>query len=119
MWCHSVQDVAVLGGGTLGPDLTQVNMRRNDADLTGVLKSPVLPTMSKVYLKAPLKDEEVVQLFAYLQDVKGRTPHPTQNSSRFFVLGAFGSLMLLSLMNFTWRGRLRGVRKLLLRERQP
>lgn len=117
--CHSVAGVGVLGGGTLGPDLTQVNQKFNDVELTGILRAPVFPTMSKIFAKHAITDDEVVQLFGFLRSVKTRTPIPNRDAARNLVAGAIGSLLLLNLMNFTWRGRLRGVRKLLLRERDP
>jgi len=111
--CHSVDQVACFGGGSLGPDLTNVNMKYSDVELASILKSPAFPTMTKLFESRQLTDEEVVQVFAYLQSVRDRTPDNRRDGFQFLGVAAAGTLALLGLMSFTWRGRLRGVRRFL------
>ncbi len=110
--CHSVQGVTPLGGGTLGLDLTQANARYTNIELASILKAPAFPTMSRLFANNPLTDEEVVQVFAYLQSTKTRTPDPGRSAFAFVLIGMAGTVACLGLMNFRWRARLRtGVRK--------
>lgn len=115
--CHSVNGVARLGGGTLGPDLTAVNTRYKDPELIGILQNPNFPTMKSMFGTRPLADEEIVQLFAYFQNAKLQQPAAQVNPAVarmdpwFLVVGFF--LVLLSLWGFSliWKNRLRGVRE--------
>lgn len=108
--CHSVQGVGALGGGSLGPDLTLANKRYTDVELASILKAPAFPTMSKVMLNHDLTDTEIVQLFAYLQAAKNRTPDPARTAALTIALCILGVLAALGLMGYLWRARLRGVR---------
>ena len=109
--CHSVAGLGGLEGGTLGPDLTQANVRYTDIELASILKAPAFPTMSQLLANRELTDEEVVQLFAYLQSAKARLPNPARTSIQILVGSVAGMLVLLGWMHLAWRGRLRGVRR--------
>lgn len=113
--CHSVEGVGPLGGGTLGPDLTQANLRYTEVELASILKAPAFPTMSKLFANHELTDEEVVQLFAYLQAAKVYTPNVARSAGHTLVGGVVALVILLGLIHFAWRDRLRGVRKPLVR----
>ncbi len=115
--CHSIKGVGMLGGGTLGPDLTGANIKYRDPELISILQNPNFPMMSTVFATHRLNDEEIVQLFALFQDAKLRNPVPppqtgiTTLDPRFFVIGVASMLLALALLNFAWRKRLRGVRE--------
>lgn len=115
--CHSIKGVGMFGGGTLGPDLTGVNIKYRDPELISILQNPNFPTMSTVFATHRLNDEEIVQLFALFQDAKLKHPVPppqtgiTTLDPRFFVIGVASMLLALALLNFAWRKRLRGVRE--------
>lgn len=110
--CHSVQGVTALGGGTLGLDLTQANMRYTDIELASILKNPAFPTMSRLFTNQPLTDEEVVQVFAYLQASRSRTPDVGRYGFVFVLLGIAGTVCIVVVMNHVWRRRLgQGVRR--------
>jgi len=115
--CHSIKGVGMFGGGTLGPDLTGVNIKYRDPELISILQNPNFPTMSTVFATHRLNDEEIVQLFALFQDAKLRNPVPppqagiTTLDPRFFVIGVASMLVALALLNLAWRNRLRGVRE--------
>lgn len=115
--CHSVQGGAPLGGGTMGPDLTQANLRYTDIELASILKAPAFPTMSRMFANNGLTDEEVVQVFAYLQAVRQRNPDPGRYGLGFVLLGMAGTAVTVGLMNHIWRRRLRGgVRRAFVRQ---
>lgn len=119
--CHSIKGVGVFGGGTLGPDLTGVNIRYRDPELISILQNPNFPTMQTVFGTHSLNNEEIVQLFALFQSAK--LANPSQPNSvavtaidpKFFVIGVASMLLLLALLHAAWRNRLRGVREELVR----
>jgi mono/diheme cytochrome c family protein len=120
--CHSIKGVGAFGGGTLGPDLTGVNLKYRDPELIAILQNPNFPTMSTVFGAHALTDEEIVQLFALFQNAKLTNPMPATQAGvatldpKFFVIGVVAMLLLLTLLNLAWRNRLRGVREPLVRK---
>jgi len=119
--CHSIKGVGMFGGGTLGPDLTGVNIKYRDPELISILQNPNFPTMSTVFGTHLLNDEEIVQLFALFQSAKLANPMPPNQAGittldpRFFIIGVASMLLVLALLNLAWRKRLRGVREELVR----
>lgn len=121
--CHSVNGVGALGGGTLGPDLTAANIKYRDPELITILQNPNFPTMNTIFKDQKLTDEEVVEMFAYLQNLKQMNPEarvvPTQAAAtiepRFLILGFGITTFALIGMNLFWRKRSHGVRKQLVR----
>lgn len=102
--CHTVSGVGYLGGGTLGPDLTNTTVKYAEVELVSILKNPAFPTMAKVFTNHSLSDEEVVKLFAYLQSLRSRTPEVSRYAHRYLIGGVVGMLLLLTLMSF-WKNR--------------
>jgi len=119
--CHSIKGVGVLGGGTLGPDLTAANIKYRDPELISILQNPNFPTMTTVFATHGLTNEEIVKLFALFQDSKLRNPVPPaqagviQLDPQFFVIGVAAMLLVLTLLHMAWRKRSRGVREELVR----
>jgi mono/diheme cytochrome c family protein len=120
--CHSIRGVGVFGGGTLGPDLTGANLKYRDPELIAILQNPNFPTMSTVFGGHALTPEEIVKLFALFQNAKINNPMPAAQAGvttldpKFFVIGVASMLLILTLLNFAWRSRLRGVREQLVRK---
>lgn len=119
--CHSIKGVGMFGGGTLGPDLTGVNLKYRDPELIAILQNPAFPTMTTQFSTHALSNEEIVQLFALFQNAKQLNPMPATQAGvttldpKFFVIGAAAMLLTLALMNLAWRKRSRGVREELVR----
>lgn len=119
--CHNVSGIGGFGGGTLGPDLTAVNTRYKDPELISILQNPNFPTMKSVFGAKPLTDEEIVRLFAYLQNAKliypaAQTQAPVAPLNLWFPAIAFVALVLsVVALNRIWKNRLRGVREALVR----
>ena len=112
--CHSTADVGTLGGGTLGPDLTNVHERYGEAGLTQTLQNLPFPTMQGVFGERPLTDNEVADLFAYFARANQATAQALNYI--FVVIGLVGFLVLLLISQLLWRKRLKEVRKPLLGE---
>ena len=65
--CHSIDRA----GGTVGPDLTQVTVRRTDERLVNWLKDPSALLKDTDMPKAPWKDEqEIFDLLAYFKTLR-------------------------------------------------
>lgn len=120
--CHGFEGAGLLGGGTLGPDLTGVAVKYRDPELISILQNPNFPTMASVFGQRKLSDEEIVQLFALFQDAKLRDPaaaaaavQPAGAAPRvdpaFLFVGVLLLVLSLATMNLIWRNRLRGVRE--------
>jgi cytochrome c2 len=121
--CHSVHNTGspvfgTLGGGTLGPDLTAVNLKYRDPELILILQNPNFPTMTEMFRDHKLNDEEIVQLFAFLQNSKQINPNAKVVATtaagtvdpKFLVLGLVITILSLVGLNFIWRKRHQGVR---------
>jgi mono/diheme cytochrome c family protein len=112
--CHSTADVGLLGGGTLGPDLTNVQERYGEAGLPQTLQNLPFPTMRGVFGERPLTDNEVADLYAYFAQANQSTAQALNYIFVLLGLAGFGILMLTS--QLIWRKRLKEVRKPLLGE---
>lgn len=125
--CHAIDAAGVLGGGTLGPDLTTLNVRFRDPEVIGLLQNPNFPTMRPLFAAGKLTDEEIVKLFALFQREGARVSHaPVATaggglgvSSRFLIAGAVGMLLGIAAIDRIWRRRLAGVREHLVRRKKP
>jgi cytochrome c2 len=111
--CHQVSRVGWLGGGALGPDLTDVYGRLGGRQgLTAWLSAPPTPSMSTLYRDHPLSEEEVRALTAFFAD---RAEKPSESSeagrTQFVWFGLAGTAALLFLFERIWRNRFRGVRR--------
>ena len=119
MGCHSIGANGLLGGGAMGPDLTAVTTRRTPTEITGILSNtgPVLsPVMQPIFTEHPLTNGEQADLVAFMQASVGQ-PQPNKE---ILVIGISiaGFLAAVAVLGFLYRGRLRGVRKSLLRNAQ-
>jgi mono/diheme cytochrome c family protein len=114
--CHNVSQVGALGGGTLGPDLTNVYGRYGEAGLAATLEDLPFPTMQGVFTDKPLTDDEVADLYAYfVQTDQAAAPSV---SFDFVWIGLAGFIILGLLGHLLWRKRLTGVRNTLVRAQQ-
>jgi mono/diheme cytochrome c family protein len=109
MGCHTVSGVGALGGGTLGPDLTNLYTRYGDAGLAASLQNLPFPTMQGVYTDRPLSAEEVGHFFVFFKDTDSSRVKFVNSTFVFLGLGGFVGLTILS--QVIWRKRLVGVRK--------
>jgi len=114
MGCHNVGENGILGGGALGPDLTNISSERNDIELASVLsnnrwlKSPV---MEPIYTQHPLTEGEQADLIAFMKSSNGE-PEPDKE---LLVLGVSILLTIGAavVLGFVYRNRLRSVRRAL------
>lgn len=118
--CHTVEGIGGLGGGRLGPDLTRVYERlQGRKNLASWLLAPATEVMQPVYAKASLTNEEILPLVAFLED-EARTGREDTATAQviFLLLGLAGAALGFVMADSVWRGRLRGVRRPLVRGAQ-
>jgi mono/diheme cytochrome c family protein len=112
MACHSAAGIGALGGGQLGPDLTDVVTRLNGAPaVNAFLTGMPTPTMKAVWSQHPPTPEERASVVSFLGQA-GVTQRPAQAIWQLAALAGLGLLILLAVGAFNWRNRLRfGVRR--------
>ena len=114
MACHNIADVGGLGGGTLGPDLTEVYKKYGEGDLLSALKAFPFPTMKPIYENRPLTTEEQAHLKSLFQETAGF--HPGTPAWKLSLIAAGGFLVLIVLVHIIWKARLVAVRRPLVKE---
>lgn len=112
--CHTISGLPG-GGNTLGPDLTSVYPDYGGEEgIVPVLADLPFPSMKPVYGTRPLTPGEQAHLAAFLRvSAEGE---PGRDGGRFLFLGLGGFAALAGIAHITWRRRLAGVRRPLLRK---
>lgn len=109
--CHSVAGVGPLGGGQLGPDLTDaLELYGGAQGLTAVLESLPFPTMAPVYSRKRLTAEERADLVAFLAAAPAQE-RPAAAMGILVALSVGVALALVLVALVVWRRRLTGVRR--------
>lgn len=106
--CHDAR-LPGPGGGRLGPGLANAHLRLGGrTGLTAWLAAPPTPLMRVLYRAAPLTDDEVRSLVAFLEQ-----PDDDPSTSAVALLAALGlggCLLVIAVAALVWRGRFRSVR---------
>lgn len=107
--CHNINNDALINGGKLAKDLTNVYSRMGDAGLTGILGAPPFPAMATSYGNNSLDSTEIVQLVAFLKnaDAVSQQQNISSGASIFILGGGGGLIVLLLLISFHWNRRLK------------
>lgn len=105
--CHSAGDAGPLGGGTLGPDLTNVYTSYSDKGLSKVITSINFPTMVKLYKKHKLSEDEVFQIKSYLWSVDREEKIDHGYRKKFFFIGFIGFILLLGFFDLIFKKRIK------------
>ena len=109
--CHAFPR-GMIGGGTLGPDLTHEFTRLGGARAaTAWLGSPPTPTMKSVYTKHALTPDEAHALAAYLQSLSEQEGGAARSGKILLLIGLGGCLIALVAMDTIWRRRFHAVRR--------
>jgi mono/diheme cytochrome c family protein len=113
--CHSMPDMPVLGGGRLGPDLTNVYERlKGRKALSAWLMAPGTETMQPIFKNHPLTSDEINALAAYFEVAASESPvEPSVNRVAFLLMGLLGAAGLVFAFDAVWARRFRGVRRTL------
>lgn len=119
MGCHSVGENGLLGGGAMGPDLTNVTSKRDQVDIASILSNngwTISAVMEPIYTEHPLTVSEQADLIAFLNTSVGEP----ETDKEFIVIGISlaGFVAAVVVLGFVYRNRLRGVRKVLVKKAQ-
>lgn len=112
--CHSIAGISSLGGGTLGPDLTETFEDYGGEELISVLSSVPFPAMNPVYDDHPISPREQEHLVAFMKGAVDKRMSSFAGQMSMLIGGIF--LAILALTWLLWRNRLRDVRKTLVEE---
>lgn len=119
MGCHSVGDNGLLGGGSMGPNLTDISERLTLDEMAFLLAnsgSEISPVMQPIYTAHPLTVREQADLIAFMISSEGQS----ETDKEMIVVGISlaGTVGAAMALGFLYRGRLRGVRRPLVNEAQ-
>ena len=111
MACHSVSGIGALGGGQLGPDLTEVVKRYGGASaVDAFVAGTPTPTMKAVWGQRPLTPQDRANVVSFLAQAEV-SQRPAQAIWQLAGLAALGVVIFLTIAAFRWNYRLRfGVR---------
>lgn len=111
--CHSMHDLAALGGGRLGPDLTRVYERLKGRKALGAwLMAPATETMQPVFKNHPLEAEEIHALTAYFEGAADQTEADASvNRIAFLLMGLATAAATIFVFDSIWKGRFHAVRR--------
>jgi mono/diheme cytochrome c family protein len=110
--CHSIAGIGALGGGTLGPDLTQSFTKYGGDDgMAAILANIPFPTMKAVFGDdLVLTPEEQADMRAFLEQASV-AERPAETVWQLALLAAGGTVILLVVAHLVWRRRLGKVRR--------
>ncbi len=110
--CHSMYDIAALGGGRLGPDLTLVYERLQGRNsLAAWLMAPATETMQPIFKDHPLTGDEIHSLTAYFAaSAQHRESDASVSRITFLLLGLAIAAAIIFAFDAIWKGRFSGVR---------
>ncbi len=111
--CHGTHDIAALGGGRLGPDLTNVYERlKGRKALSAWLVAPGTETMQPIFKGHPISADEIHALVAYFEASAGDSPaQPTSSRIAMLLIGLLGAAAAVFGFDALWKRRFQGVRQ--------
>jgi mono/diheme cytochrome c family protein len=108
--CHDVRSEAVIPGGLLAAELTDVISRVSAPGVWAILRNPPFPVMQKAYQDRPLTDDEIAALVGFLEraDAEQDLYQPRAYGLALLGAGIVGTTVLLGLYTMLWRRRRKG-----------
>lgn len=105
--CHTVKDDRIFSSGTLAKNLTNTYDILGSAGVSAIIKNPPFPAMGEAYKNAPLTDNEVLSLTAYLRSVDENSiyQHPVDFGFTFIILGVMVFVLLQIIINVLYYNR--------------
>lgn len=111
--CHGIHDLTPLGGGQLGPDLTNVYERlKGRMAMSAWLFAPGTETMQPAFKNHPLSSDEIHALVAYFESTAAESPvNASVNRVAFLLIGLGGATLWVFLFDVIWKRRFHAVRR--------
>lgn len=109
--CHSATGIKTPGGGNLGPDLTKVAERFGGGEkLMAWMGASASETMSPIYQKHPIAEDELHALAAFLVAESKHEVQASGGQITFLGLGIAGAVVVAILLAVIWGNRFQAVR---------
>ena len=117
MGCHSVGNNGLLGGGVMGPNLTNVTETLSQNEIVSFLANSgpkISPVMQPIFSEQPLTESEQADLIAFMKASAGQT----ESNKEFAILGItlLGVAAATALLGFVYRNRLHSIRRALVKK---
>ena len=108
-----MNNAPALGGGRLGPDLTNVFERlKGRAALSAWLMAPGTETMQPIFKNHPLTSDEIQSLVAYFESTAAEQPADASRAQVAFLLsGLAGAIAGVFVLDALWKNRFHSVRR--------
>ncbi len=108
-----MHDLTALGGGRLGPDLTNVYERlKGRKALSAWLVAPGTETMQPIFKNHPINGDEIHALVAYFEASAGESPaQPTSSRIALLLMGLLGAAAVVFGFDAIWKRRFHSVRQ--------
>lgn len=105
--CHDIAHDAVIGGGILARELTDVFPRMGGAGVKAILGQPPFPVMEAAYADQSLTDSEMDALVAFLQHTANEYGDrlPRDYGLGLFTSGVAGAIVVFGSCSLIWRRR--------------
>lgn len=119
MGCHSVGDNGLLGGGVMGPNLTDVTDKLSQDEIASLLSnsgSKISPVMQPIFTEDPLTESEQADLIAFMRASAGQPE--SDREIVVFGLSLTGLAAAIALLGFIYRNRLHSIRRALVAKAQ-
>ncbi len=119
MGCHSVGNNGLLGGGVMGPNLTNVTDKLSQDEIVSFLSNSgakISPVMKPIFTEHPLTESEQADLIAFMNASVGQT----ETDKEVIILGIslLGVAGVIGALGFIYRNRLRSIRRALVNQTQ-
>ena len=119
MGCHSVGENGLLGGGVMGPNLTDVSNKLSQDEIVSFLSNSgtkISPVMQPIFTENPLTESEQADLIAFMNASVGQ---PESNREIVvFGISLAGLATVIAFLGFVYRDRLRSIRRALVNKAQ-
>ena len=108
--CHDIADDAIIGGGILAKELTDVFTRMGGPGVQAILGRPPFPVMEAAYANQPLTEAEKTALVAVLQRAaeSGSRHMRRDYGLGLFTSGVAGAVLVFGSCSLVWRRRKTG-----------
>ncbi|MBI2850437.1 MAG: cytochrome c [Chloroflexi bacterium] len=113
--CHNIRGVGIIGGGTVGKDLTDAYANLDEEAIHAILRATPFPMMKEIFSAKPLTTEEIANLSAFLEETSNAPSPSSQTPWTFIGIGVAGAIVIIGIFQLLWRGRLSGVRRSLVK----
>lgn len=119
MGCHSVGANGLLGGGVMGPNLTDVSNKLSQTEIVSFISNSgakISPVMKPIFTEHPLTESEQADLIVFMNASVGEPE--SDKEIVVFGISLTGVAAAIAFLGFVYRNRLRSIRKALVNKAQ-